>query len=883
MIYVTKVGYCVAIAVAMCATGWGAAPSDLVFSALLTGSQGVDLKATTADAQGNIYVVGSTNSADFPVTPGALQTKIGPNGDAFVCKFSPAGVLLWSTFYGGTYGASANAVAVDSAGNVVVAGDTYSPDFPVVNAYQPVFNNGITQPKGQADAFVFKLDSTGTKVVYSTFLGSYTSGVSLALDRTGAAYATGILNAFDPQPFPSFTNFSGKSGTYVAKLDSAGKFSYAYYYPFYPDATPPAGIAVDNAGSAYVASYSTDSQGTMLIFKLSPDGSRQIYQTAIGQGIPTALAVDSAGSAHLTGWTSNIGFPLVNALETSFGARPLWKSTNGGVTWNPSEDPPFTGVLGLAVTPGNSEALYAATSQGLFQSTDGGVSWSASGSGIASGAVGAVAVNPANPRMLYAGTFLGDTNLGTGAVYQSRDGGSTWTAVDSGLAGVMQLAIDPQNPLNVYSVLGTGDVRKSADGGATWSTVQKGITNIALDPHASGSVWAYIPAGHGFPIGFLGATSRPALAGPTAMLLHSADGGATWTQIPSVQPTGPGVVVDGSANPSTIYAGLAARSTDGGTTWQPLSLLVNGLNGGTALATDSSGLLFAAQGCPMFSSGNKGQTWSAIGSPDPVTNGSGDCPLALGLYPAGPGTLYARMARAQVNAFVTKLSPDGSSIVYSTYLRGHESMLPIPSGTAFGSQNAATAIAVDPVGNIAVAGWTRTADFPVVNAAQSSNAGGADAFVAMIAPSGAWLNYSTYLGGSQEDGATALALDPQGNLIVAGQTISGDFPGASGPVPAQPIGFVAKLSIPPPSISAVLSAASFQPAIGSGSWVMIKGSNLANTTRVWQSSDFSGNNLPIALDGLSVTIDGIPAYVEYISPSQINVQAPDDSATGAAT
>jgi hypothetical protein len=111
-------------------------PSPVV-SALLTGSNGVNINAAAADRQGNLYVVGTTNSPDFPVTYTALQTKMGPNGDALVSKFSPTGEILWSTFYGGTYGASATAVAVDSSGNVIVAGNTYSPDFPMVNAYEP--------------------------------------------------------------------------------------------------------------------------------------------------------------------------------------------------------------------------------------------------------------------------------------------------------------------------------------------------------------------------------------------------------------------------------------------------------------------------------------------------------------------------------------------------------------------------------------------------------------------------------------------------------------------------------------------------------------------------------------------------------------------------
>ena len=86
----------------------------------------------------------------------------------------------------------------------------------------------------------------------------------------------------------------------------------------------------------------------------------------------------------------------------------------------------------------------------------------------------------------------------------------------------------------------------------------------------------------------------------------------------------------------------------------------------------------------------------------------------------------------------------------------------------------------------------------------------------------------------------------------------------------------------PPAIvsGGVVNAASFQPGISAGSWVTIQGSNLAGSTRGWSSSDFTGSALPTQLDGVSVKIDGKPAYLAYISPSQINVQAPADGALG---
>jgi len=93
--------------------------------------------------------------------------------------------------------------------------------------------------------------------------------------------------------------------------------------------------------------------------------------------------------------------------------------------------------------------------------------------------------------------------------------------------------------------------------------------------------------------------------------------------------------------------------------------------------------------------------------------------------------------------------------------------------------------------------------------------------------------------------------------------------------------FVVKLTPSgPPTVTSVLNGASFQPGIEAGSWAMIAGSNLANLTRSWQAADFTGDNLPTSLSGVSVTIDGKPAFLSYISPTQINVQVPSDSVTG---
>lgn len=133
---------------------------------------------------------------------------------------------------------------------------------------------------------------------------------------------------------------------------------------------------------------------------------------------------------------------------------------------------------------------------------------------------------------------------------------------------------------------------------------------------------------------------------------------------------------------------------------------------------------------------------------------SADFPTAAALQPALAGAS---------DAFVAKLDAQGSGLVYSTFLGG--------SGTDEGH-----AIAVDGSGSVSVTGFTDSSDFPVVGAVQAVRRGGRDAFVARLAPSGAALVYSTYLGGSQHDAAEAIALSPSGGATVVGWSESTDFP-----------------------------------------------------------------------------------------------------------
>ncbi|HUA58484.1 MAG TPA: IPT/TIG domain-containing protein [Verrucomicrobiae bacterium] len=143
------------------------------------------------------------------------------------------------------------------------------------------------------------------------------------------------------------------------------------------------------------------------------------------------------------------------------------------------------------------------------------------------------------------------------------------------------------------------------------------------------------------------------------------------------------------------------------------------------------------------------------------------------------------------------------------------------------------------------------------------------------------------------DGAKIFTLDAnsKGDSIAAGSTTRFALLGKNALASPANTFFVcgmatqpaAQMAPPAPVITSVVNDASFRPPIVASSWVAIGGTDLSGTTRSWGLADFVWNRLPTSLDGVSVTINGIPAYVHYISPGQVNVLAPDDAATGNVT
>jgi len=370
----------------------------LVYSTYLGGSNYDRGFGIAVDTAGDAYVTGYTESTDFPTTSGAYQTSSSaPN--AFVTKLNPTGTaLIYSTYLGGTGQDSGQGIAVDTAGDAYVTGYTESTDFPTTSG---AFQTSNMSTRGGDNAFVTKLDPTGTALIYSTYLGGTNedAGNGIAVDRVGNAYVTGYTESTDfPTTDGAFqTTYGSRFGAaFVTELNPTGT---ALVYSTYLGGTNEDagnGIAVDTAGNAYVTGYteSTDfptttgafrttygGGGDAFVTKLNPTGTALIYSTYLGgtgEDSSQGIALDTAGDAYVTGWTFSDDFPTTTgAFRTTYGGNLdafvtklnptgtalIYSTYLGGTDYDNGQ--------GIAVDTAGNAYVTGITSSSDFPTTDG--------------------------------------------------------------------------------------------------------------------------------------------------------------------------------------------------------------------------------------------------------------------------------------------------------------------------------------------------------------------------------------------------------------------------------------------------------------------------------------------------------------------------------
>ena len=624
---------------------------------------------------------------------GTIGFRVGQYNRRLPLVIDP--VLSYATYLGGVNQDRATSVAVDAAGNMIVAGITFSPDFPVANPVQSLKG-------GYGDVFAAKLSPAGDAVVYSTYFGG-------SLSETAR------------------------------------------------------GVAVDDAGNAYVAGYTdsadfpaagiigpSESPKPIFVIKLDPAGDL-VYATRIGGSAGddvSGIAVDAEGRAHIAGTATSADFPVVNAWQPSLGGYPAFRTRDGGGTWTGVKAGlQVSGVGAFAFDPSQPGTVYAGSlREGLFKTTDDGTTWT--GTSLPRQGFHAFAVQGGTTPAIFA--------AGDGGLYRSQDHGGSWTVV-SQYSLVSTVAVTQESPSVVYAGMGwSANIQKSIDGGQTW--IDTGLAGPVQVLAASGSTVYAVTGGGTY--GGNGAIFRSSGGGPWEAA------GGSGRDVPIGMITA--LAVD-PTNPQVAYVGTHSglfKTTSGGTAWSSVWEFTT-YTGAIAIAPSDPSTLFIQSSLGNLISHDSGQTWLSSGFPDELLT-------TLVFDPADSAHIYAGRYMAG-DAFVATLSGDGSRLEYSTFIGGAR-------------WEGATGIAVDRDGNSYVTGDVFSTDFPTVHPIQSAFGGTWDTFVVKLSPAGVPV-YSTYLGGGATDYSARIATDGAGRAYVTGLTLSTNFPLVNAAQPAHGGGY----------------------------------------------------------------------------------------------
>jgi len=384
--------------------------ASLVYSTYLGGNGEEIAAALAVDGGGGVYVVGETDSNDYPTTVGALQRTRGGDSDAFATRIGPSGTtLVYSTYVGGDGYDSASGVDVTSSGEAVLAGLAGSADFPLESPLQD------TLAPGSFHGFALKLSPAGTSLRYSTYLGGdlddYATDVALATD--GAAVVVGwTIGPTFPTHDAIYGTAGGNIDGFALELAPDGDaLRFSTFLPGDQD-DEPRGVAIGPDGRIYVAGdTNSGNYPTVNALYADPDpglegydafatclsstGRSVVYSTYLGgtEGeFCNSLAVDGSGGAYVVGSTPSANFPTVGPYQAhlrgvsdGFVAKIANATANLQASLTASPEPVLTGqnlaytftvgnlgpnaagdVIAAIGVPAGTSFVSANTSQGTF-------------------------------------------------------------------------------------------------------------------------------------------------------------------------------------------------------------------------------------------------------------------------------------------------------------------------------------------------------------------------------------------------------------------------------------------------------------------------------------------------------------------------------------
>ncbi|HWQ57284.1 MAG TPA: SBBP repeat-containing protein [Bryobacteraceae bacterium] len=368
--------------------------TSLVYTVVLAGPGNDAGRAIAVDTAGDAYVAGTATGAGFPVTPGALRTAPGGLSDAFVARLDATGGLVWSTFLGDSGDDTAAGIAMAPGGGVYVTGYTASRQFPTTQgAPQTIYRGGFY------DAFLVRLNASGSALVYSTLLGGSGNDQGRAVVAepdggaclTGRTDSTGLASSYAAQreyagngdALIACTNPAGNAWTYVSYLGGRS-MDEAY------------GAAIDAAGNLYTSgtTFSSDFPGgrtgprgdyDAFVAKVNPAGTTLSYVRVwggTGADAATSVAVDASNVAWAVGYTTSADFPLTQGSQAAYrggfeafvtqwsadGATQLFSSYLGGSLDDHAWAVALDGTGGVVVVGDTSSPTYPVTAGSISSS-----------------------------------------------------------------------------------------------------------------------------------------------------------------------------------------------------------------------------------------------------------------------------------------------------------------------------------------------------------------------------------------------------------------------------------------------------------------------------------------------------------------------------------